>query len=201
MVELSAEIAPYRHTMARLPPRRQCEVQHVKHADNRSGPHPKSEQQANPKKTFNYSNHVAKYHGVRQYQLRQKRPVKTYRPIADVVVKISLESAVSEARPRQFVFAKKKKENGRGNAHNSDRLCCSRRSGRHQLENQKCAESRLASGPVVGYILLERFQFTAQFVDAPLQQIANGENSEQPAIVVSDRQMTEMALQHSRQRF
>ena len=36
----------------------------------------------------------------------------------------------------------------------------------------------LASRAVVGNILLERFQFTAQIIYAPLQQIADGKNSQ-----------------------
>src|SRR5580704_12512855 len=50
----------------------------------------------------------------------------------------------------------------------------------------------LAPGPVVGNVLLERVQFVAQVVHAPLQQISNGENSQQLAVVIGYREMAEV---------
>src|SRR5580704_5551835 len=54
----------------------------------------------------------------------------------------------------------------------------------------------LASGPVVADVLLQGVQFLRQAIDAPLQQVPDGEDAEEFAVVVGDRQMTEMALDH-----
>ena len=47
------------------------------------------------------------------------------------------------------------------------------------LEMKSVRDARaLASRPIIGNILLERFQFAAEVVDTPLQQVADGENAE-----------------------
>src|SRR6202034_1614417 len=71
----------------------------------------------------------------------------------------------------------------------------------HYSRNKKRRDARaLASRPIIGNILLERFQFAAEVVDTPLQQVADGENAEQPTVIVGYGQMTEMALQHGGER-
>src|SRR5579863_4709561 len=59
----------------------------------------------------------------------------------------------------------------------------------------------LASGAVIRNILFQGFQFTAEVVDSPLQQIANGKNPQQLAVIVGYRQVAEVAFQHGGQRF
>src|SRR5579862_1036465 len=62
------------------------------------------------------------------------------------------------------------------------------------------AESSLASGTVIGDILLERVQFVAEIVDALLQQIADGKHAQQLAGIVDHWQMAKVAVQHDGQR-
>ena len=105
MIKLRAEITPDWHAVTRSPPCRQSQIQHVKHADNRSWPHPEAEQKAHSEKSFDHADQVAKKHGMRKHHAGQERPVKTHDFLGDEVPKISLESAVSKAGPSQLVFA------------------------------------------------------------------------------------------------
>src|SRR5205814_9697491 len=59
---------------------------------------------------------------------------------------------------------------------------------------------KLAPWPVIGHVLLKRIQLAAELVHAPLQQTAYGKNPQQLAIIISHRQMPEMARQHDAER-
>ena len=58
------------------------------------------------------------------------------------------------------------------------------------------ASAELASGAVIGDVLFERVELMTEVVDAPLEQVADGKNPEQFAVVVGYGQMTEVALEH-----
>src|SRR5215471_20269648 len=106
MLQLVAEIAPERHTMARRPPGGQHHIHKKQHSDDTSRPHPQPDQQRDADQQLDNPNHVSEENGVRQYKARQNRPIKTHGTVSDVILQVSLESAVSKLRPRYLVLAK-----------------------------------------------------------------------------------------------
>lgn len=126
MIKLRSEISPERGAMARFPPGGQSEIEKIQDAENRSGPHQQTEQQADSNKGFDCSNQVSEEDSVRQYQIREYGPVKTHGPVRDEILQVSLECTVGKGRSSEFIFTKEQEEDRRGNAHPSNRLRGSR---------------------------------------------------------------------------
>ena len=83
--------------MSRAPPCRECQIQHEKRSDHRSGPHPEAHQQAQANESFHDAYNISKNNRVRQNNVGQKWPVETYRFTIDVTLKIGLKAAVGKA--------------------------------------------------------------------------------------------------------
>jgi hypothetical protein len=81
--------------------------------------------------------------------------------------RISLKPTVGKARPGNFVFSEQRKKYGSSDAHSGNRAGQSRRA--FPQFGSWASDMLLAPRPVIGNILLERLQFTAQVVDPPLE--------------------------------
>jgi hypothetical protein len=186
MFKFRPEIAPDRHAVSRPPPRGQNHIQQKEHAQNGSGTHPKSDQQRNTDQQFDNPHYITEENGVRQNHLHQNRSIKADHTVGNVVSEISLEPAVGKPRTCHLILSKQKEKYGRGDAHASNG---SRQSDRvaHQVGIVHQIRAVLAPGPVIGHILLEGIQFVTQVVDPPLQQVPDGKNPQQFAVVIGHR--------------
>ena len=65
MIQLGAKISPYRDPVARLPPGRKRQTEHVQRSQRRSRAHPKPEQEADSDEQLQGSDHICEKHWVR----------------------------------------------------------------------------------------------------------------------------------------
>lgn len=117
--------------MAYIPPGSQRQIKQEHDTDGTSRPHPQAQEQTQTDQHLNQTHEVSEENSMRQDQPRQHRLVKTNGTFRNVFLKISLEPAVGETRPRQLVFAKEEKKEGCRDAHTGDRPCRGGRSGFH----------------------------------------------------------------------
>src|ERR1700751_3044601 len=104
MIQLSAEVTPHRDPMPRRPPRRKDHVHQEGDSQDASGAYPESEQQRKANEQFDDADDITKENGMGQDEARQNGPVETDNTIRDVILQISLESAMSELRPGHLVL-------------------------------------------------------------------------------------------------
>src|SRR6516165_5336384 len=119
VIELRAEVAPNGHTMPSFPPGARDHVQHEQNADHRRRAHFQPQQERDPDQAFDDADQITERRRVRLNQL-QERNIAAQGTRLDVILQILREERVGEFAARQLVLAKKKKEDCRRDADESN---------------------------------------------------------------------------------